>query len=80
MIGKMMSMGFELATMPARLTWRSARAMSMSAAEFQQFSELIKDDVFAVLKLEGSVLARNHVGSTSPEQVKAQVSRLKKLI
>jgi argininosuccinate lyase len=36
--------------------------------------------VFAVLKLEGSVSARNHVGGTSPEQVKAQVSRLKKLI
>jgi hypothetical protein len=43
MIGKMMSMGFELATMPARLTWRSARAMSMSAAEFQQFSDELRD-------------------------------------
>jgi len=52
----------------------------LSLPEFQQFSELIKDDVFAVLKLEGSVSARNHVGATSPEQVKAQVSRLKKLI
>jgi len=52
----------------------------LSLPEFQQFSELIKDDVFAVLKLEGSVSARNHVGGTSPEQVKAQVSRLKKLI
>ena len=52
----------------------------LSLPEFQQFSELIKDDVFAVLKLEGSVSARNHVGGTSPEQVKAQVSRLKRLI
>jgi len=52
----------------------------LSLPEFQQFSELIKDDVFAVLKLEGSVSARNHVGGTSPEQVKVQVSRLKKLI
>ena len=43
MIGKMMYMGFELATMPARLTWRSARAMSMSAAEFQQFSDELRD-------------------------------------
>ena len=39
---------------------------ALSLSELQQFSELIKDDVFAVLKLEGSVLARNHVGSTAP--------------
>ena len=38
MIGKMMSLGFDLATMPARLTWRSARAMTMSASDFQRFS------------------------------------------
>ena len=53
---------------------------ALSLSELQQFSELIKDDVFAVLKLEGSVLARNHVGSTSPAQVKRQIARLKKQI
>ncbi len=37
-----MSMGFDLATMPARLTWRSARAMTMSAAEFQLFTEELR--------------------------------------
>lgn len=42
MIGKMMSMGFDLATMPARLTWRSARAMTMNAAEFQKFSDELR--------------------------------------
>ena len=42
MIGKMMSMGFELATMPARLTWRSARAMTMTPAQFQQFSDELR--------------------------------------
>lgn len=42
MIGKMMSMGFDLATMPARLTWRSARAMTMSATEFQQFTNELR--------------------------------------
>ena len=51
---------------------------ALSLSELQQFSELIKDDVFAVLKLEGSVLARNHVGSTAPAQVKRQIARLKK--
>ena len=49
---------------------------ALSLSELQQFSELIKDDVFAVLKLEGSVLARNHVGSTSPAQVKTQILSL----
>ena len=53
---------------------------ALSLSELQQFSELIKDDVFAVLKLEGSVLARNHVGSTAPAQVKTQIARLKKQI
>ena len=42
MIGKMMSMGFELATMPARLPWRSARAMTMTPAQFQQFSNELR--------------------------------------
>ena len=38
MIGKILSMGLGLATMPARLTLRSARAITMSPAEFQRFS------------------------------------------
>ncbi|MEP4148264.1 MAG: hypothetical protein ABJL54_13685 [Halioglobus sp.] len=57
MIGKMMSMGFELATMPARLTWRSARAMSMSAAEFQQFSDELRDASEEVAREIQSVIA-----------------------
>lgn len=48
--------------------------------ELQQFSDVIKEDVFAVLELEGSVAARNHVGGTAPEQVKLAITRLKKLI
>ncbi len=31
------------------------------------------EDVFEVLTLEGSVAARNHLGGTAPEQVRAQV-------
>ena len=53
---------------------------ALSLSELQQFSELIKDDVFAVLKLEGSVSARDHVGGTNPSQVKRQIARLKKQI
>jgi argininosuccinate lyase len=37
--------------------------------ELKQFSEVIEDDVFDFLSLEGSVTARSHQGGTAPEQV-----------
>ncbi|MES2822682.1 MAG: argininosuccinate lyase [Pseudomonadota bacterium] len=49
----------------------------MSLAELQVFSSVIAQDVFAVLTLEGSVAARNHIGGTAPVQVKAAVARAK---
>lgn len=49
----------------------------MSLAELQQFSNTIEQDVFAVLTLEGSVAARNHIGGTAPQQVKAAAGRAK---
>ena len=49
----------------------------MSLAELQQFSASIEQDVFAVLTLEGSVAARNHIGGTAPVQVRAAVERAK---
>ncbi len=49
----------------------------MSLAELQVFSSVIEQDVFAVLTLEGSVAARNHIGGTAPAQVKAAVARAK---
>jgi len=49
-----------------------------SLQELQQFSDVITDDVYQVLTLEGSVQARNHIGGTAPEQVKAAVKRAKK--
>jgi argininosuccinate lyase len=47
----------------------------MSLAELQQFSTVIEQDVFAVLTLEGSVAARNHIGGTAPVQVRAAAER-----
>jgi argininosuccinate lyase len=47
----------------------------MSLAELQGFGAMIEDDVFAVLTLEGSVNARNHIGGTAPTQVKAAAER-----
>ncbi|MHC5225855.1 argininosuccinate lyase [Ignatzschineria sp. LJL83] len=52
----------------------------MELAELQQFSDLIGDDVFEYLTLEGSVAARNHHGGTAPAQVLAAISRAKAII
>ncbi|MDY0251069.1 MAG: argininosuccinate lyase [Pseudomonas sp.] len=52
----------------------------MSLAELQQFSPQIGEDVFAVLTLDGSVNARNHIGGTAPAQVRAAVQRGKDLL
>ncbi|TDO06755.1 argininosuccinate lyase [Halomonas sp.] len=47
----------------------------MRLEELQQFSETIGADVFEVLTLEGSVAARNHIGGTAPDQVRAAAQR-----
>ncbi|MFD1261852.1 argininosuccinate lyase [Entomomonas asaccharolytica] len=52
----------------------------MSLAELKQFSDKIEQDVFAVLTLEGSVNARNHLGGTAPAQVKAAIEQAKELL
>lgn len=45
----------------------------MTLEELQQFSDTIENDVFDVLTLEGSVSARDHIGGTAPNQVRAAV-------
>jgi len=52
----------------------------MSLDELRQFSDQIEQDVFAVLTLEGSVNARDHIGGTAPAQVRAAVARGKALL
>ncbi|WP_417499637.1 argininosuccinate lyase [Methylophaga sp.] len=47
----------------------------LTLAELQQFSANIDEDVFEVLTLEGSVAARDHLGGTAPEQVKAAIRK-----
>ena len=47
----------------------------MTLEELQQFSDQIHDDVFEVLTLEGSVAARDHIGGTAPNQVRAAIER-----
>ncbi len=52
----------------------------MSLSELQQFSDIIQEDVFNVLTLEGSVAARDHIGGTAPKQVTAAAARAKALL
>ena len=47
----------------------------LSLEEFKAFSPLVEADVHQVLTLEGSLNARNHLGGTAPEQVKAQAQK-----
>lgn len=51
---------------------------SLDLAVLQGFSEVIQNDVYDVLTLEGSVAARNHFGGTAPEQVKVAIQRAQK--
>ncbi|MEA3274220.1 MAG: argininosuccinate lyase [Pseudomonadota bacterium] len=60
---------------------RERRDLSeLTLAELRQFSSAIDEDVFAVLTLEGSVTARDHIGGTAPRQVRAAVARAKDLL
>ncbi len=43
--------------------------------ELRGFSPLIEADVFQYLTLEGSVAARDHIGGTAPNQVRAAIGR-----
>ena len=47
----------------------------LSLDELQGFSDLIGEDVFEYLTLEGSLNARNHIGGTAPNQVKMAIER-----
>jgi argininosuccinate lyase len=49
----------------------------MTLEDLQAFSPLIGADVFAVLTLEGSVAARDHVGGTAPRQVRTAIARVR---
>ncbi|WP_257292111.1 argininosuccinate lyase [Endozoicomonas sp. ONNA1] len=51
----------------------------MSLEELTVFSDTIKEDVFDVLTLEGSVAARDHIGGTAPGQVRLAVKQARKL-
>jgi argininosuccinate lyase len=43
--------------------------------ELKSFSALVDENVFAVLTVDGSLAARDHIGGTAPQQVKAAIER-----
>jgi argininosuccinate lyase len=47
----------------------------LALEELRQFSALVGEDVFDALTLEGSLAARDHVGGTAPERVKAAIAK-----
>ncbi|MBT8127856.1 MAG: argininosuccinate lyase [Gammaproteobacteria bacterium] len=50
----------------------------MAIGELKVFADIIDEDVFDVLTLEGSVAARDHVGGTAPEQVRKAIAQARK--
>jgi len=64
-VGKAVALGIE----------KKKDLSDMTLAELRQFSDQIDEDVFEVLTLEGSVSARDHIGGTAPDQVRAAVKR-----
>ena len=54
---------------------RSCDLAQLPLETLRAFSPCIDEDVFAVLTLEGSVAARDHLGGTAPTQVRAAVAK-----
>ncbi len=50
----------------------------LTLQELQAFSGLIAGDVVDALTVSGSLAARNHIGGTAPNQVKAAIDRARK--
>ena len=64
----------EIVGLAVRLGIDSERDLAeLSLQELQQFSPAIKEDVFTILTLEGSVASRKHPGGTAPETVKTAI-------
>ncbi len=64
-VGKAVRLGVE----------QSKDLSEMTLDELRRFSDAIESDVFDVLTLEGSLAARDHLGGTAPNQVRAAIKR-----
>ncbi len=69
----------EVVGLAVRLGLDTQRDLSeLSLAELQKFSTEISEDVFDILKLEGSVAARKHLGGTAPDTVRTAIQTARK--
>lgn len=57
---------------------RGCDLADLTLEELRKFSSLIDQDIFGVLTLEGSVAARDHIGGTAPNQVRAAIAVVRK--
>ncbi len=62
-------------TAVAKCVEKGCDLADLELAELQEFSDSIEQDVFDYLTLEGSVAARDHIGGTAPNQVRAAIAR-----
>jgi argininosuccinate lyase len=51
-----------------------------AACDLGNNANLIEEDAFEVLTLEGSVNSRNHTGGTAPDQVKKAIAAYRKTL
>jgi len=71
----------EVVGQAVRLGLQTDRDLSeLALTELQGFSATITADVFDILKLEGSVAARNHIGGTAPEAVRQAICEARQQI
>jgi argininosuccinate lyase len=70
MVGKLVALGIS----------ENKDLSELSLDQMQGASNLIDDDVFGVLTLEGSIAARNHIGGTAPVQVAKAIAEARKRI
>lgn len=69
----------EAVALAVRFAVEHGRDLSeLKLEELQQFSDLVSDDIYAALTLEGSLAARDHTGGTAPQQVAAAITRARK--
>jgi argininosuccinate lyase len=56
-------------------TARGCPLEALPLADLQQCAPATGEDVYTVLKVDGAAAARNHIGGTSPQQVRGQLAR-----
>lgn len=59
---------------------RKCDLADLSLQDLQKFSPLVDQGVFEVLTLEGSLISRNHIGGTAPEQVRQALARARAVL